>query len=137
MPLAGMNLGPIFENAGWQDVLAFVVGLGCLLAGVAPVFYRFPPQGRAGRFAVFAGVAALLLGVAYAVAWTIDACDYALVGWLARFGTWWMWGVGLPGAALAVTSAQRADPPKATWVEHARQAPGSGEADRTKRKRRT
>src|SRR5688572_5804579 len=110
MPLARMNLGPIFQNAGWQDVLAFFVGLGCLLAGAVAVFYRFPPAGRAGRFAVFAGVAAVLLGVAYAVAWAIDACGYAPAGWLARFGAGWMWGVGLCGAGLAVTSAQRADP---------------------------
>ena len=107
MPLAGMSLGPIFENAGWLEVVGFFAGVACLFGALGAVFYRASDIGRAGRSAAFAGMAAVLLGFTWAVRYTADACGYAPVGWLARFGPWWMWGVGLAGFGLALTSLQR------------------------------
>jgi hypothetical protein len=122
MPLARLDFGPIFRDAGWLDVLAFFLGLACLIVGVGLVSYRFPPAGRAGRFGIMVGVAGGLIGVVYVATLLIDAFGYVPAGWLERFGTWWMVGVGLVGGGMAVTTIQRADPPRETRAERRRRA---------------
>jgi hypothetical protein len=109
IPLARMDLGLNFENADWRQIVGFVVGVACLFVGVGAVFYRVPATGRGGRFAVFAGVAAGLLGVVLAVRYTADAFGYVPVGWFGHIVSGWLWGVGLFGFGLALTSFQGAD----------------------------
>ena len=97
MPFAGMNLGSLFENTDWREVVGFVMGLVCVFVAAGAILHRHPTVGRGS--AVFAAVAAGQLVTVLAVRHVADMLGYVPMGGFGLLVTGWLWGVALIGLA--------------------------------------
>jgi hypothetical protein len=111
MPPAGMNLGPIFQNASWSDVLGFFAGGLCVFLAIVLLHARVVPSGVGGRLGLVALATGGLLAIAVGVGVAFEAAGAEPAGWLARFGAAWAWGVGLVGFGSAAGAFKQGDPP--------------------------